>query len=180
MPADSFPATPGAGKDCSFSGFTAPNIAVKSPTVFRGGSIFWGESAGISDGASPWNGPWKILVNSPGLGLSMTGGVNISEGILFGERSGRDEFAGLLRSRLSRSGLSRSRLLTSGSVLGGSGGRGITGSRRSGAVGTGAIRTGERSATGLRFGGASKGCCASFAGAAGAPGFGGNSKLRNN
>jgi hypothetical protein len=123
VPAASFPATPEAGGDCSCAGFTAPNIAVKSPTVFRGGSIFWEESAGISDGASPWNGPWKTLVNSPGLGLSMTGGVIASVGKFLVERLGRIGFTGAL---------------AAGSVLGGSDGRGLTGSQ-SGAAGTGAV-----------------------------------------
>jgi len=48
-----------------------PNMAVNSPTLLRGGSIGSEENAGTSAGASPRNGPWKKLVNSPGLGPSL-------------------------------------------------------------------------------------------------------------
>jgi hypothetical protein len=54
-PGGSLPAAPAAGKGSSGRG--GLNIAVKSPTVFRGGSICCGDMAGISDGPSTRNGP---------------------------------------------------------------------------------------------------------------------------
>jgi len=56
VPAGSFPAMPDAGIDSSGCGFSGPNTAVKSPTVFREGSG-GGDTAGVSDGRSPRNGP---------------------------------------------------------------------------------------------------------------------------
>jgi hypothetical protein len=55
-PAGSFPASPGAGKGSSCCGFAEPNTEVKSPTVFCG-ACCRGVTFGISDGASPRNGP---------------------------------------------------------------------------------------------------------------------------
>jgi len=57
VPAGSFPAIPVAGGGSSGCGFNGPNIAVKSPTLFRGGSIGCEETAGVGDGLSPRNGP---------------------------------------------------------------------------------------------------------------------------
>jgi len=59
VPAGSFPAIPDAGRDASGTGFSGPNMAVKSPTVFRGGSICCEDedTAGVSNGLSPRNGP---------------------------------------------------------------------------------------------------------------------------
>jgi hypothetical protein len=57
VPAGSFPAIPDAGRDGSGGGFSGPNMAVKSPTVFRGGSICCEDTAGVSSGLSPRNGP---------------------------------------------------------------------------------------------------------------------------
>lgn len=54
-PAGSLPATPAAGEGSSASGEL--NIAVNSPTLFRGGSICCGDVAGTSDGPSTRNGP---------------------------------------------------------------------------------------------------------------------------
>jgi len=56
-PAGSFPAIPDMERGSSGCDFTAPNTAVKSPTVFRGGSTGGADMAGISDGLSPRNGP---------------------------------------------------------------------------------------------------------------------------
>jgi hypothetical protein len=55
-PVGSFPAMPGAGSGCSGWGFAEPNTEVKSPTAF-GGASCRGVTLGISDGASPRNGP---------------------------------------------------------------------------------------------------------------------------
>ena len=56
FPTIPFPAIPDVGGGSSGCGFTAPNMAVKSPTVFRGGSG-GGEMLGVSEGRSPRNGP---------------------------------------------------------------------------------------------------------------------------
>ena len=92
VPAGSFPAIPllGGGSSCCGCDFTEPNMAVKSPTFFFGGS--WGrggeeDKAGTSDGRSPRNGPWKKLVNSPGLGPADEGA---GSGVKFlADKSGR-------------------------------------------------------------------------------------------
>lgn len=55
VPAGSFPARPGAGEGSSVKGEL--NIAVKSPTVFRGESIGGADTAGVSDGPSARKGP---------------------------------------------------------------------------------------------------------------------------
>lgn len=57
VPAGSFPAIPAAGGASSGCGFNGPNIAVKSPTFFRGVSIGGEDTAGVGDGLSPRNGP---------------------------------------------------------------------------------------------------------------------------
>jgi hypothetical protein len=57
VPADSLPAIPAAGGGSSGCGFNGPNIAVKSPTFFRGGSIGCEDTEGVGDGLSPRNGP---------------------------------------------------------------------------------------------------------------------------
>jgi len=93
-PAGSLPAIPGAGGGSSFCGFTAPNIDVKSPTGFWAASCR-GVTAGVSDGTSPRNGPWKKLVNSPSFGPSLGGGAVTGEGKFLAAKSGLNEFAGL-------------------------------------------------------------------------------------
>jgi len=55
-----------------------PKTAVNSPTVFFGGSIGWDVKRGMSDGLSGRNGPWKKLVNSPGLERSFATGSGSS------------------------------------------------------------------------------------------------------
>jgi len=61
VPAGSFPAIPLLGGGSSGCCFTEPNIAVKSPTFFRGGSCGKDgedeDKTGTSDGRSPRNGP---------------------------------------------------------------------------------------------------------------------------
>jgi hypothetical protein len=65
-------------------GVDPPNTAVNSPTFFFGGSIGPAEYAGMSE-ASPRNGPWKKLVNSPGFPLfRATGGGNSGAAVLGG------------------------------------------------------------------------------------------------
>lgn len=55
VPGGSFPATPAAGNGSSGRG--GLNIAVNSPTFFRGGSICCGDPDGVSCGPSTRNGP---------------------------------------------------------------------------------------------------------------------------
>lgn len=55
VPGDSFPATPDAGNGSSRRG--GLNIAVNSPTFFRGGSICCGDPDGVCGGPSTRNGP---------------------------------------------------------------------------------------------------------------------------
>lgn len=83
-PVGSLPAT---FEDGGWSGAViGPNISVKAPTDFRGGSISWGgtgrDTGGASDGPSTWNGPRKKLVNSPSLGPSATAGLGDGVGKL--------------------------------------------------------------------------------------------------
>lgn len=134
VPAGSFPAIPGLGGGSSGCGLTEPNMAVKSPTFFLGGSCGRegdGDKAGISDGRSPRNGPWKKLVNSPGLGL-LTGGGPGSAGRFLAVKSGRKGPEGRL---------------ISGVGLGGTEIRGVSGSL-SGLQG-GPVRREDWSAAGL-------------------------------
>jgi hypothetical protein len=77
-PAGSLPATPASGGGSAVRG--ALNMAVNSPTDFRGGSIGGDGVPGVSEGPCTRNGPWKKFVNSPGLGLLLATGEFVSDG----------------------------------------------------------------------------------------------------
>jgi hypothetical protein len=157
FPAIPFPAIPEVGSGSSGCGFTEPNMAVKSPTVFRGG---WdgGEMLGVSAGRSPRNGPWKKLVNSPALGLSFGGALASTGKFLSRKFAGKGSGEGV---RLGST--------FGAEPLGGSGFHG------------GAGRTPERSGVGeLMLGEGGNGGCASFGGRLGEAGLARGSNSRSN
>lgn len=161
VPADSFPAIPLVGRGSSGCwGLTAPNMAVKSPTVFRvssGGGEIWG----VSEGRSPRKGPWKKLVNSPSLALSLTGGGLASAGKFLSRKLSGKESGGELRG---------------GSALGATGIRGASAFQ----VGGAAIRTPERSADVPKLGGGWGDGAIGLGGAMGASSLAGGSNSRSN